>query len=93
LWVDIVQNGDVNSPLLERFLFETADAVFLFESEVPLYLEAFRLRIVRLRQLHKKAEANDERSGELEDELMTEFGEELPKLIATFKPYLKLGNV
>jgi hypothetical protein len=93
LWVDVVQNGDVNSPLLNRFLFEIADAEFLFESEVPLYLDAFRRRIIKLRRLHKKAETNDEKSGELEDEQMTELSDELPTLIATFKRYLKLGNI
>jgi hypothetical protein len=93
LWIDVVQNGDANSPLLKQFLFEIADAEFFFECEVPLYLDAFRRRIIKLRQLHKKAEANDEKSGELEDQQMTELSEELPKLIATFKPYLKLEKV
>jgi hypothetical protein len=82
----------------ERFLYETADAVFLFAPEVPAYLQALKEAILRLRHLHRQSEAeiNEEKKGKLIDlqsEQEARLSNELPLMIEIFKPYLKLGNI
>jgi hypothetical protein len=91
--------GKMTRDMLDHFIFGTSEAVFLFEGEVKAFLDHLRDETFSLRHLAvslKSAADNDERRGEIADKMAqieTELMGSYPKLVALFKPYLKLGNI
>lgn len=101
LLVDVVQSDHVDVARVMKFNVETADAVFLFEQNVVVYLDKLREKILRLRRLQVQEDAAHEygqeekrqRLVDLSADQHIELSNELPVMIEQFKPYLKLGNI
>lgn len=85
-----------------EFSIRTADAVFLFGSEIEEYIEHLRRRGVdlhaargRLRLMDEREQVGEQRNALVDrvSDIEERFANEYKNLIAAFKPYLKLGNL
>jgi hypothetical protein len=84
---------------ISDYNFGVSDAVFLFDKDVKEYLDGFRkkafdlgLKNTQLRNLPPDSPAREALVDALY-RLEIDLSEEFPRLIAVFKPYLKLGNI
>jgi hypothetical protein len=99
LLVAIFQHGEVRQAEINAFNLGVSDAIFLFDESIDEYLVDLRKRVnilYLLRSETKAAEGNQERFSQLVDksgEHFLKLVDELPILIAKFKPFLKLGNI
>src|SRR5262249_53391252 len=104
LLVRVVQNDRVEVKWVMDFNGATADASFLFESEIVEYLDSLRSGILALRvwleRLHAIDERDDAKDEKERNNLINRIAErelalsaELPNMIEKFKPYLKLGRL
>jgi hypothetical protein len=98
LLIEIVQHDHVDASDINKFNIRTADAVFLFDKDIETYLDGFRRKVVRLKMLNTQRDAaqDEAKRHALIDQASEQFmalAEELPIMIETFKPYLKLGNI
>jgi hypothetical protein len=96
--VDVVF-GDLSQTSSNKFHLGTADAVFLFDERIALYIEDIGKRIASFRVLNDRL-ANvgddDSRRTDLADQCadqLTALQNELAILVDQFKPFLKLGNI
>lgn len=75
----------------------TQEAEFLFEAEIPKYIDSIRSKALKLRAIQSKYEnmpSGDEgnRLADKEDTIFTELNDELPTLSKLFMPYLKFSK-
>ena len=82
---------------ITKFSAATSEAVFLFEADVPNYLNALREKAFAHRKMNRQTKtAPDDKIEQIADEMAEiedQMSEEIPRLISVFKPYLKLGNI
>jgi hypothetical protein len=79
--------------------YGVSDAVFLFDKDVTGYLDRLRKKATDLGlnkaklKSHPPTQSGREDIVEILSGLETDLAEEFPRMIAAFKPYLKLGNI
>lgn len=97
--VKVLQHADVENNDFPIFNIGVADAVFLFDGDVNEYLTGLRKSVAALHAMNSQLSAmnaDDANRGALVDrihELNIKFMTEYERLVTTFKPYLKLGNI
>ena len=93
----IMQEGKLNLDSLWELQKATQEAEFLFETEIPKYIDSIRSKALEMRTIQSKYEnmlAGDERSRlvDKEDTIFTELINERTALSQVFMPYLKFSK-
>jgi hypothetical protein len=92
-------HGTIRLEEINELSVGTADAAFLFNDEVVVYLEALRKTGVSLNGKNARLngmDGDDPHRDAVVDQianLETQLSAEIPRITALFKPYLKLGNI
>jgi|SRR5580704_12466543 hypothetical protein len=94
-----LRDANINTEDIITFNIGVAEAIFLFEPEVKNYLDELRKKAAALHTKTEQLRAlsdKDRRRDRLIDEIANleqDFATEYERLIAVFKPYLKLGAI
>jgi hypothetical protein len=93
----IMQEGKLNLDSLWELQKATQEAEFLFETEIPKYIDFIRSKALKMRAIQSKYEnmpTGDERSRLVDKQhtIFTELIKELPALSQVFMPYLKFSK-
>ena len=93
----IMQEGKLNLDSLWELQKATQEAEFLFETEIPKYIDSIRSKALKMRTIQSKYEnmpTGDERSRLVDKEhtIFTELTNGLPALSQVFMPYLKFSK-
>ncbi len=101
LLIQAVQHDHVDAEQVITFRMKTADAVFLFDDDVPTYLAGLLNKTLRFRALKAQEKAADEYNEEEKRQRLVDLGseqhqllnDELAVITDKFLPYLKFGNL
>jgi hypothetical protein len=94
----IMQEGKLNLDSLSELHKATQEAEFLFEVEIPKYIDSIRSKALKMRAIQSKYEnmstTGDERNRLIDKEhiIFTELTNEFHELSKVFMPYLKFSK-
>jgi hypothetical protein len=91
LLTDILRESNVINERIVKFRAETQDSIFLFEDDIPNYLDQVANKAIELYLSGTRPQSPEESRKNLE--LISWFADQItsqnPKLIEIFSPYLK----